>query len=933
MNQNILKFYFVNVKYNMPSKQPKTCSANAIFLDTHMCNLLIAAIESPDGTASPIAPDLVLNLVTTYGVELVASYIGNPDDDFDGKITRENLAMALAACDADSICSALKACVWNAVGGTPTLVWKNYAELKASAVLGVATWPGTTANPETYGPGALLITDQPKLMAQFLANSTDLSCVTKADLYHIAGGTGLFQSMMTPISPATTASDAQVKDMLKVAHNMWALDSATDTVACMREVFGDQALFYIYQCPGSTVQPALCTTTDITVKGVLASEAFGKIEGKFTNTEPSHFNTMNCAPWIKCGSASFVENEVNSKILKDCREIAFLFCHATKAEIKAAVLCERALYCAGTDEWTTFSGAGKAPVSTFLNRVYDSLSTEFVECFDQIIQVSKFVPSTSVGLSDMSRVYPGLNMCQLINCIDALKASNDDCVLVTLGSELTLLTAVDVATGQAAEPDFTDDNSPVLSSHLVAVGNAILLQSYFSTSQKCVTVDGKKGGKIDAGSLLNLTFITGVFSASSGTGHKNLPTAGTRDCSAYESPEAFCAVLAKFYAQNPNTYNVFNKVSSWTTGASDGGTDLDVELPVVTSIVVPTDDAFVNFAGYAAHVSGYVQHLICKVVPLNALPALVATINDVDDANTGDAADDLFTFFYDLAKKFDFCKALDAWYCVMKTQDSNTLGNDGKTASSAPSFQGGQKVVPVSGETSSTANQLQRIVLHVLNCGTKEEICMLFGKKIEVLKQVLSGLSVDTDKNALASAMLSAIKLKINSAKIIEAFTIECGAGVTLATNQHRVYTILEAALATTSPADDSATNYILSKVIKSCPVSEIIQYIGAAEVAEYLTTKFAQTVISSFTIEEVLACGNVVKTSDSSAPVTFDDLVFIVNGYHMDANGCLEACLNLPWPLADYERVFGEDCLNDETCPEDEDATKHAINTFLRGN
>ena len=82
MNQNILKFYFVNVKYNMPSKQPKTCSANAIFLDTHMCNLLIAAIESPDGTASPIAPDLVLNLVTTYGVELVASYIGNPDEKY-----------------------------------------------------------------------------------------------------------------------------------------------------------------------------------------------------------------------------------------------------------------------------------------------------------------------------------------------------------------------------------------------------------------------------------------------------------------------------------------------------------------------------------------------------------------------------------------------------------------------------------------------------------------------------------------------------------------------------------------------------------------------------------------------------------------------------------------------------------------------------------
>ena len=393
---------------------------------------------------------------------------------------------------------------------------------------------------------------------------------------------------------------------------------------------------------------------------------------------------------------------------------------------------------------------------------------------------------------------------------------------------------------------------------------------------------------------------------------RTCPLPVVRDCSAYVSPEAFCAVLAKFYAQNPNTYEVYNKVSAWTTGASNAGTNLEVELPDVDSIVVPNGDAFAAFAGYAAHYSGYVQHLICKVVPLNALPALVATINQVDDDNTGDAADDLFTFFYDLAAKFDFCKALDAWYCVMKTQDSNTLNNAG-VATATQFYQGGQQVEPVSGESSTTANQLQRIVLHVLNCGTKEDICMLFGKKIEVLKQVLTGLAIDTgaDLVLLANAMLTAIKMKINSAKIIEAFTIECD---TLAVSQDRLYHILAAALATTSTADDEAADYILSKVIKSCPVSELIQYIGAEEVTEYLSSsKFAQTVISCFTIEEVLACNN----------VTFDDLVFVVSGYHMDANGCLEACLNLPWPLADYERVFGEDCLNDETCPEDEDPVK----------
>ena len=439
----------------MPSNgQPKTCATNALFLDTHMCNLLIAAIEAPSGTGA-IAPDLVLNLVTTYGCELVASYIGNPDPDFVGKITKENLAMALPACDADSICCALKACVWNAVGGTPTLVWANYAALKADAVQGV-----TDFAPETYGPGALLITDQVKLMAQFLANSTDLSCVTKADLYHIAGGTGAFGSM-------TLNNDTEIKAMLKVAHAMWVLDPATNTTACMREVFGDEALFYIYQCPGSTVQPALCATGDITVAEVLSSEAFGNIENTFTNTEPSHFNTMNCAPWIKCNTASFDPTSSTDKAtLLACRQVAFLFCHATKAEIKAAVLCERALYCAGGLSWA----ASVTPVSTFLNGVYDSLSTEFVECFDQIIQVSKFVPvpasGEEVGLADMSRVYPGLNMCQLINCIDALKASNDPCVLVTLGSELDLLTAVDVAEGQPAAPTFTDSNSPVLSSNL-----------------------------------------------------------------------------------------------------------------------------------------------------------------------------------------------------------------------------------------------------------------------------------------------------------------------------------------------------------------------------------------------------------------------------------------------------------------------------------
>jgi len=241
----------------------------------------------------------------------------------------------------------------------------------------------------------------------------------------------------------------------------------------------------------------------------------------------------------------------------------------------------------------------------------------------------------------------------------------------------------------------------------------------------------------------------------------------------------------------------------------------------------------------------------------------------------------------------------------MKTQDSNVAS-------------GGQEINPVDGTgMKDTAGQLQEIVLHVLNCGTKEEICMLFGKKIEITRQVFTAL--EDDSTELANAMMTAVKNKISSAKIIEAFTKDC---YSTDESQARMYKILKKTFG--DDDEDVVHEYVLSKIVRSCPVKDIVEYIGVEEPAADLSHEFGQTLISRFTIEEALACST----------VTFDQLVFVVKGYRMDKYGCLEKCLNLPWPIADYESVFGEDCLNESTCPDEtpEEAVAAAISKFLGG-
>ena len=182
-----------------------------------------------------------------------------------------------------------------------------------------------------------------------------------------------------------------------------------------------------------------------------------------------------------------------------------------------------------------------------------------------------------------------------------------------------------------------------------------------------------------------------------------------------------------------------------------------------------------------------------------------------------------------------------------------------------------------------------------------------------------------SSNDELAAALLALVEAKICGQSIYEVFTIECDSDCD---NQARVYTIVEAAF---HAAETQAETYIIRKLSQTHPLRHLLEQIGVYTLVANLSDDFAQAVINRFPLSEVVGSHS---CDSNEVVVSFDDVVFIIDSYAIDEYGCLTTCKSLPWPLAEYEEVFGS---SSDTCSTASGATGEEnilakINAFLNG-
>ena len=898
----------------MPAKSHCNTGCNSN-LDDQMLSILIGCADTPTD------PAVVLSMVKVYGYCKVAAYLTNDTTDPNyGKITKENLALALNECDQNILCLALKC--KDAQGN---VIFTDIQDINDSANAGI-----TDSNNDplwTLPQGALAVTGNlpsAQLLKQLKAFHIDACCLCYDDIFILSGGsfdtnTGNSNFIITC---DTNTSQSDIEAALTVAHNMWALCPQTNRCAIMQVYFGVEGLWYLYPCPrspvngphnGSYTKPAcldVCPT--LTPAQVIQTCAYGDIVGNFSTDEPAFYNTLVGLPWTIRGSCSFDSNSDASEQLL-WRQVDYMFCHVSAEEFCCAIEQERELYLNNVGGVTYPTDM---PVSQWAYDHYDQLPNSVLVCADKIVQLQKYNPTYSIGLDDITRACPGLNMCELLKLIASLEAlTKVGCQsLVTLDSCVKLITYKDVITGGDYAPPYVDSDIVASPNDLVCVANALNVAAYFVESQPCVK-DTNTGCVVEvaAETLLQLTFIKGVFSPE-GT-HKSgkvdksyqTPDCPQFSCDCYESPEKFRCALASLYVYNNSSYVVSSKISTWT---GCGGATWGASLIDVSTIVVANTDAFNVFKGYALHARDEPIALIKKVAPVNhGLVATIATITGVDTTQSTDTLlDDVYSLFLVLADLYQFPAVFEAYAIVYKTGRSDGVGN---TYDLSPL--GGQRVNPV-GFTQDTScdncyTVLSYLILAILTCGPLPYAQQLMGQFLPITKEQLSLVDANstvpsgsslTNTQILGDAMLSTIKNKFTGPNIIEAFTKPCN---TDCQNSSRVYTIVKQAFDNDSNTSTAST-YILRSLSQTQPLKDIITNIGVYTLASNLSDSFAQTVINRFPLCEVVGCH---ECDSNVLNVGFDEVVFVIDSYVLDENSCLTSCQSLPWPLAEYTEVFSD--------------------------
>lgn len=907
----------------MPAKSTCNTGCNSN-LDDQMLSILIGCADTPTD------PAVVLSMVKVYGYCKVAAYLTNDTTDPNyGKITKENLALALNECDQNILCLALKC--KDAQGN---VIFTDIQDINDSANAGLADTNNVTSSGAqwTLPQGALAVNGtlpSAQLLKQLKAFHIDACCLCYDDIFVLAGGSfdtnGDSNLIITCDNPQTASTQPEIEAALTVAHNMWELCPQTNRCAIMQVYFGVEGLWYLYPCPRSPVngphngpytKPACLDVCPVlTPAEVLQTCAYGDIVGQFSTLEPAFYNTLVGLPWTIRGSCSFDSSDTNDVAQQLLwRQVAYMFCHVSAEEFCCAIEQERQLYLNNVGGVTYPTDM---PVSQWAFQHYDQLPNNVLVCADKIVQLQKYNPTYTIGLDDITRVCPGLNMCELLKLIASLEAlTKVGCQpLVALDSCVKLITYKDVITGGDYVPNYVDSDIVASPNDLVCVANALNVAAYFVESQPCVK-DSNTGcvEKISAETLLQLTFIKGVFSPEgthkSGKVDKSYQTPDhcpQFSCDCYESPEKFRCALAGLYVYNNSSYVVSSKISTWL---GCGGATWGASLIDVSTIVVDDADTFKDFKRYALHARDEPIALIKKVAPVNhGLVATIATITGVDTTQSTDTLlDDVYSLFLVLADIYQFPAVFEAYAIVYKTDRSDGTGNTNNLATL-----GGQRVNPVGFAQDTNCNNcytvLSYLILAILTCGPLPYAQQLMGQFLPITKEQLSLVDADATKPAgsnltnlqiLGDAMLSTIKNKFTGQNIIEAFTKPCN---TDCENSTRVYKIVKQAFDNDSNTSTAST-YIIRSLSQTQPLKDIITHIGVYTLASNLGDTFAQTVINRFPLCQVVGCH---ECDNNVINVDFDDVVFIIDSYVLDENSCLTACQSLPWPLAEYTEVFSD--------------------------
>lgn len=899
----------------MPAKPTCKTSCNRN-LDDQMLSILIGCADTPTD------PAVVLSMVKVYGYCKVAAYY-NPDssDTTDpnlGKITKENLALALSECDKNILCLALKC-----IDAQGNIIFTDIQDINSSANAGLAD---SSNDPMwTLPQGALAVNGNlpsTQLLKQLKAFHIDACCLCYDDIFILAGGSFDTSTGDSNFIITCDSTQTDINASLTVAQNMWELCPQTNRCAIMLVYFGVEGLWYLYPCPLSPVNrphngpytkpTCLDVCPKLTPVEVLQTCAYGDIVGQFSTDQPAFYNTLVGLPWTIRGSCSFDSNSDAPEQLL-WRQVDYMFCHVSTEEFCCAIEQERELYLHNVG---TVTYPGDMPISQWAFQHYDQLPNNVLACADKIVQLQKYNPTYSIGLDDITRVCPGLNMCELLKLIASLRElTKVGCqTLVALDTCVKLITYKDVLQGGDYYPSYVDSDIVASPNDLICVANALNVAPYFVESQHCVKDSNGCVENISAETLLQLTFIQGVFSPEgthkSGNVDKSYKTPDhcpqfTCDC--YESLEKFRCALASLYVYNNSSYVVSSKISTWI---GCGGATWGQSLIDVSTIVVDNNDTFKDFKGYALHARDAPIALIKKVAPINhGLVATIATITGVDTTgSTETILDGVYGLFLVLAEIYGFALVFEAYSIVYKTGRSNGVGN---TYDLSPL--GGQRVNPVGFTQATNCDNcytvLSYLILEILTCGPLPYAKQLMGQFLPITKEQISLVPVDgsvpagstlTNTQILGAAMLSTIKNKFTGQNIIEAFTIPCN---TNCENSCRVYNIVKEAFDNDSNSSTAST-YIIRTLSQTQPLKDIITSIGIYTLANNLSDTFAQTVINRFPLGEVVGCH---QCDNNVINVDFDDVVFIIDSYVLDENSCLTSCQSLPWHLAAYTEVFSD--------------------------
>jgi hypothetical protein len=88
--------------------------------------------------------------------------------------------------------------------------------------------------------------------------------------------------------------------------------------------------------------------------------------------------------------------------------------------------------------------------------------------------------------------------------------------------------------------------------------------------------------------------------------------------------------------------------------------------------------------------------------------------------------------------------------------------------------------------------------------------------------------------------------------------------------------------------------------------LNNLLDFVGIEALIPYIGSDAGRFFLRQFPLAEVVACGK----------VTFDQVIFTVEGYRLDEHECLIECLTLPWSLSEYSEVFS----GKDECPDDTD-------------